>query len=335
MDGGEKRSYHKRDRLRQLQAFCEAARRKSITDAADFLGITQPAVSLQVRELENELQAVLFDRAGPRITLTPAGEHLYELAEPLVAGMDCLYAGFVERLEEVGTGRIHLAASHAGAAFVLPPYLRRFRELYPGIRLRVTNCLLGEGVALLLADEVEFVLGTNDPFPHDVLEYRELFRYDLVLITGLDHPLAGRESVSPEEAAECSAVIPYPGTYSVQGGETAARQFGLDARSAIEVGGWGAVKRHVEAGLGVAVVPGICISETDRLSIIPLGEYFPSRSYGVFRRRDKLMAPAARRLLRLMEPAGDVPRGTVSDRQGMNGTAVRVPGSASASSVRG
>ena len=232
MDGEERRSYHKRDRLRQIQAFCEAARRKSITEAADFLGITQPAVSLQVRELENELQAVLFDRAGPRIALTPAGERLYELAEPLVAGMDRLYAGFVEQIEEVGTGRVHLAASHAGI-------------------------------------------------------------------------------------------------YSVHCGETAARQFGLDARSAIEVGGWGVVKRHVEAGLGVAVVPGICISETDRLSVIPLHEYFPSRSYGVFRRRDKLMAPAARRLLRLMEPAGDATQGTVSDRQGMNGAAVRMPGSAS------
>ena len=308
--------HQKQDRLDQLEAFCEAARRRSITDAADFLGVAEPAVSLQVRELENELQAVLLDQAGPRLALTSAGEHLYGLAERLVEDTDRLYAGFAEQRAEVGAGRIHLAASHAGAAFILPPYVRRLRERHPGIQLRVTSCPLDEGVELLLADEVELVLGTNEPARdarhafdlaagrrHDGLEYRELLRYDTVLVTAPDHPLAGRESVCAKEAAEWPAIMPYPGACGAQDGETAARQLGLDSRSAIEVDGWETVKRHVEIGLGIAVVPGICITETDRLSVIPLETDFPSRSYGVFSRRDKRMEPAARRLLGLMESA--------------------------------
>ena len=299
---GSQRVYHKRDRLRQLRAFCQAARLESITQAADSLGLSQPAVSLHVRELENELEAILFDRSGARISLTRAGKRLYDLAEPLVQGMDELSTSFVERLDDTISGRLRLAASTAGAAFVLPPYIKRFRDQYPNVRLRVQNCLLAEGVKLLLDDQVEFVLGVNDPHPEDAVDYFELLPYDIVLITSLDHPLAGRETVTPEEAAAWPAIVPAPGTYSRRFGETAAKQFGVEVRAVIEVGGWGVIKRYVAEGFGVSVVPSICIHETDQLSVIPLRKYFRSRSYGVFTRRGKLLSPAARRLVRLIAP---------------------------------
>ena len=299
---GSQRVYHKRDRLRQLRAFCQAARLESITQAAESLGLSQPAVSLHVRELENELEAILFDRSGARISLTPAGRRLYDLAEPLVQGMDDLSTSFVERLDDTISGRLHLAASTAGAAFVLPPYVKRFRDQYPNVRLRVQNCLLAEGVKLLLDDQVEFVLGVNDPYPEDAVDYFELLPYDIVLITSLDHPLAGRETITPEEVAAWPAIIPTPGTYSRRFGETAAKQLGVDIKAVIEVGGWGVIKRYVAEGFGVSVVPSICIHETDQLSVIPLKKYFPSRSYGVFTRRGKFLSPAARHLLRLIAP---------------------------------
>ena len=310
----DQRIYHKRDRLRQLRAFCQAARLESITRAAESLGLSQPAVSLHVRELENELEAILFDRSGARISLTPAGRRLYELAEPLVEGMDDLSTSFLSSLDVAISGQIHVAASLAGAAFVLPPYVKRFRDLYPGIRIRVQNCLLSEGVKLLLNDEVEFVLGVNDPYPTNSLDYIELFRYDIVLITSLDHPLAGRDTVTPEEAAAWPAIVPTAGTYSRQFGETAAEQFGVEVRAVIEVGGWGVIKRYVENGLGISVVPSMCVHETDQLSVIPLKQYFPSRSFGVFTRRGKFLAPSARRFLRIVAP--DFPEPSAPARTG-------------------
>lgn len=296
------RIYHKRDRLRQLRAFCHAARLRSITEAASHLRLTQPAISLHVRELENELETLLFDRSGPRISLTPAGELLYELAAPLVEGMDGLSSAFGEQLDDINTGEVRLAASQAVATHVLPSYLRQFQKRYPGIRLFVKNCLIHEGIGLLLADEVEFVVGMRDVIPEDILEYRQIFTYDIVLITALDHPLADRASVSPEEAAAYPAVVPSPGSYSQYYGETAARRFGIDTKIAIEVGGWGVMKRYVEAGFGIAIVPSVCVSERDRLSVIPLTEHFPTRSYGLTTRRGKFISPAARRLIQLMDP---------------------------------
>ena len=299
-----KRTYYKRNRLRQLRAFCCAARLGSITQAATRLGLTQPAVSLQVRELEEELEAALFDRSGGRISLTPAGESLYGIAEPLVLGMDGLMDNFGELVDDRISGRLELVASVAGAAVVLPPYIRRLRERYPAIRLRVRSCPVSEGTKLLRDGEVELVLGAEHRLAGRALEYREIVAYDIVLITAPDHPLAGRERVTLEEVAAWPAIVPPVGTESRRLGESVARQLGVEVNAAIEVGGWEVIKRYVEAGLGISVAPSICIHETDRLAVIPLREYFGTRSYGVYTRRGQVLTQPARRLLQLLTGDG-------------------------------
>ena len=299
-----KHAYCRRNRLRQLRAFCWAARLESITRAAARLGLTQPAVSLQVRDLEHELEAVLFDRGGAGISLTSAGESLFRLAEPLVLGMDGLMNNFIELIDDEVSGRLELVASVAGAAIVLPPYIKRFREQYPAVRLRVRSYPLSEGMKLLRDGQVELVLGAQDRFASRALEYREIVAYDIVLITALDHPLAGHERVTPQEVAVWPAIVPPVGTESRQFGETAARQLGVDINAAIEVGGWGVIKRYVEWGLGISVVPSICLHETDRVAVIPLNKYFRTRSYGAYTRRRQVLTRPAQRLLGLL--TGDV-----------------------------
>ena len=299
-----RRIYHKRDRLRQLRAFCRVAQLGSITRAAESLDLTPPAVSLHVRQLEYELAAILFERSGRGVALSLAGERLYRHAEPLVQGMDSLSAAFVEQLTDIDSRPICFGASAAIAAFVLPAYLQRFQELHPELRLRVRTCRLSEGVEQLLGNELDFVVGANEPSVQNRSEilYHHIAYYDVVLITPPDHPLAGRESVTPEELAAHPAVGPPPSTYSRQMQNFAARRFGVDLCVAIEVGRWGVIKRYVEAGLGVAVVPSLCLSENDALSSIPLEGYFPRQSYGVVTRRGKFLSRATTRLLRLMVP---------------------------------
>ena len=286
----------------QIRAFCTAARFGSITRAAQHLGRSQPAVSTSIRGLEHEYQEALFERRAGGLALTEAGERLYALAGPLVEGIEGLFAHFGERAEEYLAGRVDIATGGVGAAFVLPPYLRRFRDRYPGVRVRVMDRPLGEGMALLRAGEVEFVLGASEPLEEVSMHYREMLRYDIVLITALDHALAGRVSVTPQEAAQWPMIAPPAGTYSRQVGETAAKRLGVDARAVIEVRGWGVIKRYVERGLGVSVVPSICVHETDRVSVVSLDDAFPARSFGVYTRRSRVLTAPARRLLELMIP---------------------------------
>ena len=296
--------YQKRNRLRQLRAFCRVAEMGSITKASDALYLSQSVVSLHLRELECEMATALFDRTGRKVALNAAGERLYMLAEPLVRRMDSLSADSVEEIGDVVSNRIHFGASQAVAAFVLPEYVRRFQMLYPEMRLRVSVCHVRDGVKRIRDDELEFMFGADATWLQDEndMVYLHVAWYDHVLITAPDHPLACREGVSLEEAAAYPAVLPSPDMDQQRSEEFPSRYFGIDWSVAIEVSRWGVLKLYVEHGLGISVVPSVCLSEDDALSAIPLTGDFPVRSYGVITRRGKFLTPATKRLIQLMVP---------------------------------
>lgn len=292
----------KRDRLRQLRAFCEALRRGSISRAAEHLGLTQPAVSLNVRDLEHELDEALLVRTTTGIEPTPAGERLYALADPLVRAADSLLGDFARHLDIAPPDGLRIASSNAGAAFVLPAYLKRFRDAWPDIAVRLDTAKVREGLASLLDDKVDLVVGPREPHAEETFVYHEARTYRIVLITAPGHPLAARDSVSPREAAAFPAVVPPAGTYSRQFGETAAEALGIVIDAAMEVGGWSVLKRYVEAGFGLSVVPSLVLSDTDRLAVVALEWDDPPRSFGVYARTDRHLIPAARRFLEVLIP---------------------------------
>ena len=302
-----RRIQSKRDRVRQLRAFCETVRLGSVTAAAGRLGLTQPAVSLSVRELELELGVELFERGRAGVAVTPAGERLHALAEPLVRGVDAVFGDFAGSLDVQGAQRVRVAASSAGATFVAPRYVARFHERHPDTEVRLETISSRARLERLLDDKVDFVLGTREPHPEDRFAYRELLAYHRVLICALDHPLASRERVTPHEAVAYRAVVPPEGTYSRQFGERAARGFGITVDVAVEVGGWGMLKRYVEAGVGISVVPSLVVNDADRLAVVALDADFPPHSFGVFTVRDRMPTPAAQRFLEVLVPEAEHP----------------------------
>ena len=296
------RIYHKRDRLRQLRAFCHAARLESATRAAEHLAITQPAVSLHVRELEHELEAVLFERRGPNITLTSAGALLYAIAQPLVESMDRLTETFVGGFDDSVAGVLSIAAGPSASAFVLPPFLLRFRADYPEVLLRVKSALVGEALELLSAGEVDLVMGAaEEPVTGD-FDFRRSFAYHHVLIVPEGHPLAGRAEVEIEEAARYPAVVPPADTYVRQPESSAARRFVAEASAVLTTSGWGVIKHCVEAGLGIAVVPNMCITERERLIVVPLSEDVGELEYGIYTRSGPALPPLAARFVEMVAP---------------------------------
>ena len=292
--------YQKRDRLRQLQAFCYAASFGSMTRAAEKLLISQPAVSLHVRELEHELDITLFERSGPRIALSSAGERFYQLAVPLVEGMDGLDHEFARALDNLASGELRVASGDGGVNFVLPRGFQRLRRDHPGIRVHLRTCGLGAGLDLLLAEDVEVVMGAREPVSTE-FEYRPVLSYDLVLITPRDHPLAGRDSVTPEEIGSSPIIVPDFDAHSRRAGQELLRHFDVEANVAIEVGGWEVVEHYVAVGLGVAFCPSFCVSEGSGVSVVPLEQYFPKRSYGWFTRPGKPLSWPAQRLVEAVE----------------------------------
>lgn len=294
-------SVRKFERMRQLRAFCRVVEMKSITRAAAAVGLSQPAVSAQVQELEFEMQARLFERHGPHIALTPAGECLYELARPLVERLERIPVDLVERMDENISGELRIGAGAAAVIYILPSFAKRFQDEYPGIRLRIERILSDESYEVLQDGKVDFLFGfaraKDARFSfHPILASR------LVLITPKDHPLAGRTSVGIQEISGDAAIVPPVGTFSRNLGESIARQFGAEINAAIETSGWGLIKTYVEAGFGISVIPSVCVSRTDRLSVIPIEELREVQDYGVFIRSDVPLAPPARRFLLMMDP---------------------------------
>ena len=290
------------DRLRQLRAFCYTARLRSFSQAAEYLFLSQSSVSQQVRALEREFAILLLDRSSPRLSLTPAGRELYRTALPVVMGMDRLPDTFADLHYGIASGEMHIAAGQATAEVVLPGYLERFHALYPAIEVHVRTGQGSERLRWLRDYEVDLVFGAADAVHPTDLEFHFLFASDFVLITPEDHPLAGRRSVTLQEASAYPAIVPPRGSTVRQLMDLYARMHGLVIDVAVEIGGWDTIKRYVEAGLGIAAVPDICLVEQDRIRKVPLSLTLQARRYGMFMRRGRTLPLASRRFLRIMDP---------------------------------
>ena len=273
-------SYHKRDRLKLYRVFCHVARLGSITRAAEHLGLGQPTVSQQIRSLETELGTRLFERKGPHIALASAGESLYRVAMPLVEGMDGLHETFAERKERV-SGMIRIAAGRGAATFMLPRFLSRFAKRYPDVRFRIMRIASDKAPGLLRSREEDLFFDGAKVDMTGIDRYR-VASYSPILIVPLDHPLAGRESVDLEEVAPYPAIVPASGTRSRSIGELRANQLGIELNVAVEAHGWGAIKRYVETGIGISIIPDFCLTEQDQVSIIPLSHHFRERGYWMY-----------------------------------------------------
>ncbi|MFL6624558.1 MAG: LysR family transcriptional regulator [Sulfurifustaceae bacterium] len=301
MGRASNRLYYKQNRLKQLRAFCCAAQTGSVSKAAERLYLSQPSVSLQIQALERELKVTLFERRGPKIQLTPDGRRLYELAQPLVHGMDSLSDMFAAGSGVVTSGELSIAAGESTLLYLLPELIKRFADEHPGIRIKLYNVTGRDGLALLRADEADLAVGSMLDVPDDIT-YHPIFTYDPVLITPLNHPLARKKQVRLEEVSPYGLILPprHLSTWRVV--DTVFHQHNLDYQVTLEAGGWEVVKKYVALGLGVSIVTSICLSGGEPLAAIPLDRYFPKRSYGVVLRRGKFLTPQARLFIETMDP---------------------------------
>ena len=269
---------------------------------------SQPAVSLQVRTLEEELGVLLFERRGPRISLTRVGESLYRLAMPLVEGMDRLPDTFAERHHGVVADVLRIGAGQTSASYLLPKYLKEFRERYPDVRIDVRTGTGRQRLGWLRDYELDLIVAAMDIPPPDV-EFYPVLGSDLVLITPLDHPLAGRDTASVQEIGTYPFVGHTSAHYVRQLSEVILRLHGVAPDVVLEVDGWGVITNYVEAGVGISFVPDLCLTEHDRLWKIWFRGAVPQRMYGAIVRRDGLLTLAASRFLRIMVPElSDTPR---------------------------
>jgi DNA-binding transcriptional LysR family regulator len=298
------RFYYKGSRIKQLRAFCHVARLGSVSRAAEAVFLSQPAVSLQLGALESELGVPLFERLGRRFSLTREGQALYELARPLVDGLDSLDGDFRTRLRGLSGGELNIAAGSSTILYFLPPLVQAFRAAQPGVQLKLHNVTGKDGLALIRSDEVDLAVGSMLDVPND-LDYAPVQSFDPMLITPRDHPLARKETLRLEDLSPYGLILPPKRLTTYRLVDLVFQQRRVPYTVALEVGGWEVIKQYVAMGLGISIVTGICIEESDRerLAIRNLRDWFPPRSYGVVIRKGKYLSPHARAFVDLVKPA--------------------------------
>lgn len=292
---------YQHNRLAQLRAFCHAVKAGSITKAAEKLELAQPTVSLQIQALEQELGEILLERRGPRIAPTPAGLALYELATPLVQGMDTLPQALADKFGRLESGEINIATGESTLLHLLPPYVREFATAYPGIHIRLHNVTGRGGLAMLRSDEADFAVGSLLEVPDDMV-YKALFTFEPMLITDVDHPLVNLDRpIALEDIAPYGLILPPQFLSTWRRVSEVFRKHDLEYHVRLQVGGWEVIKRYVEEGLGISIVTSICLRQSYRLRAFPMKKYFPERTYGVVYRRGKFLTPQARRFIESLE----------------------------------
>ncbi|RMG34159.1 MAG: LysR family transcriptional regulator [Gammaproteobacteria bacterium] len=294
-----KTPYYKQNRLKQLRAFCHAAQCGSITEAAENLFLSQPSVTLQIQALEREMEITVFERRGPKISLTPEGEVLYRLASPLVEAIDGLQDSFHAHMGNLQKGELNIAAGESTILYVLPETTKQFAEEYPGIGLKLHNVTGRDGLSMIRADQVDFAVGSMLEVPDDI-RYEPIVTYYPALITAPDHPLAQKEQVTLKDISEYGLILPprHLSTWRIV--ELVFQQHDLQFKVALEAGGWEVIKKYVELDLGISIVTDVCLTDTDKVAVKPLGKYFPTRSYGIVSRRGKFLSPAAVRYIDML-----------------------------------
>lgn len=274
-----------------------------MTDAAEELYLSQPAISLQVRALERELDTVLFERHGPRINMTREGQELYEMARPLVDGLETLNARFNRQMKgDLDSGEVIIAAGESTIIYLLPPLVSQFRERYPNIHVQLRNVTGRDGLAMIRDDEVDFAIGSMLDVPSDI-SYQPVYSFEPALIMPPSHPLADRKRVRIEDIAPYGLILPPRRLTTWRMVDRVFQQHQVPFNVTLEVGGWEVIKRYVELDFGISIVTGICLRDDDKLVAKNMSAYFPKRSYGTVMRRGKFLSPQARAFLDVAEAA--------------------------------
>jgi DNA-binding transcriptional LysR family regulator len=239
---------------RQLAAFCEVVERRSFSDAATRLGVTQPAVSQQVRALEQRLGTQLLDRSGRRVEPTEAGLRLYRGAQRLLALEDQL-------LEELGEpdgplrGTLEIGASTGPAAIVLPLLLCEFQRENPELHVQLSVSDTQSVVELVADRRLELgIVGAARR--HRSVAFEPFFRDEVILVTPPGHPFAGK-TVDLDELSKGPLILMQEGAGVRQMIEDELRKSGRrirDLEAPLELGLQESVRSAVQAGYGVSFI---------------------------------------------------------------------------------
>lgn len=282
--------------VKQLRAFLAVAQSLSFAQACERLHLSQPALSLAIKSLEESLGGPLLVRTTRSVSLTPEGETLLPLAQRLLADWDnaeeLLRQHFTLQL-----GRVSIAAMPSFAANQLPAVLKVFRDRFPKVNVAVHDVINEQVQEMVRNHRVELGIGF-EPEPSDTLEFTPLCTDRFVAVLPADSPLARQAQVSWAELLQLDFIaLQRPSAVRLLLEQSLARE-GLTLAAAFESHQLVTAGRMVACGLGVSAVPSLCIRQMQELgaSCVTLVEPVIERRIGLVSPADRKLSSAAQAL---------------------------------------
>jgi len=279
--------------LRQLKVFEAVARNRSYTRAAEALHLSQPAVSMQIRQLEDNCGLPLFEQMGKQTFLTPAGEELFRYASRILEQLGEIQTLFDE-LRGLGRGAVSISVATTASHFATR-LLAEFAERNPGITVSLDVSNREQLLRQLDANERDFVIMGRPPEGRS-LNAEPFMENPLVMIARPDHPLAGVERIAFDRLAEERFVMREKGSGTRGAIERFFEARGLHHEATMELASNEAIKQAVMAGLGLGIVSQHIISlevDTGRLVVLDVEGFPIMRHWYLVQREGKRLSPVS------------------------------------------
>ncbi len=290
--------------INQLEVLVTVARERSFSRAAEVLGRTQPAISQAIRRLEQEVGEKLFDRSSKDGTLTFAGEVLLDYARQMLNLRYSAQTALVE-MRGLHHGKVTISANEH-TVFYLLPVIAEFRRRHPAIKIEVQRGVASRIPKEITAREVE--LGVISFVPHDdSLRSVPVMTDELTLVVSPNHPFAGKKSVSITELGDETFVAHNaPSPYRQKVIESFDK-YKTRLNIAVELPSLEAIKKLVELGVGVALVPRLSAQSeisAGRLVGLSVIEMKLERKLNIIYRRNSELSHAAKAFLKIAREFG-------------------------------
>ncbi len=279
--------------FRQLQVFESVARNLSYTHAAQELYLSQPAVSMQIKQLESALGINLFEQLGKKVSLTEAGNVIYRYSR-IISGLLSEIRELVEEFKGIQRGHLKISVATT-ANYFATRFLAEFVKEYSGttFSLDVTNREVL--VHKLEQNEVDLVIMGQPPEDMD-LETQSFMENPLVVVAPCDHPFAHRKSIPIVELKNEMFVVRERGSGTRIAMSRYFEEHGIQLQTGMEMTSNEAIKQAVEAGLGLGIVSIHTLTlelETKRLMVLPVEGFPILRHWYLVHRKGKRLSPIA------------------------------------------
>lgn len=289
--------------MRQLKAFVSVFQLRKISTAAEQLHITQSAVSLLIRQLENGLGITLFERTTRSLRPTEAANDVLPVAERILRDVGQLTANASD-MSQLHRGRVSVAVTPTLGGIVLPSAVRAFRERHPGIHLSVDDCAPDQFVARVVGEQVDFGIGSPEQAGADV-DVKTLVRDHLSIVCPAGHPLARQRTVKWSDLKPYGVITIRPG-YGIRPLiDASAAQASVHLQVVNEVTFLSTALWMTESGMGISIMPSAYAlhSSIQGLEIRSLSRPRVSRDIALVTKRGHTLSPAAKAFVKEVQHA--------------------------------